>query len=413
MKKMILAITLFASIGVMAQTAEKGMKFEHDLTWKAILAKAKKENKFIFIDAFTTWCGPCKVMAKNIFPLESVGDFYNANFINVKVQLDTTRNDNAEVVRWYSDAHNIMVNYNVQVFPTYLFISPDGKLLHRAVGASDAAAFIAKGQHALDPATQYFTLKEKYNAGQKDATLLKALATAAVEAYDQENIAVFSNAYLATQTNLLTEENIRFMSKFTFSSKDKGFEMMIQQPAAFDAVLGKGAAKKFTRMIVMQEDVYPVIWSRTGSPANWVELENKMTTKYPAFGAEFTAFAKVNYLMSQGNWDDFAPAVMSYMQQYGAAEDAAELNSFAWAVFQNCADMNCVEQAAEWAKRATATKDPNYFDTYANLLYKSGQRDDAIKAQEATVALAKEIGHQNLEDFEANLQKMKAGQKTW
>jgi thiol-disulfide isomerase/thioredoxin len=389
------------------------MKFEHETTWKAILAKAKKENKFIFVDAFTTWCGPCKMMAKNIFPLEDVGKFYNANFINVKVQLDTTKNDNAEVVKWYSDAHDIMVNYKVQVFPTYLFISPDGKLLHRAVGSSDAAAFIAKGQHALDPNTQYYTLKDKYTAGQKDPALLKALATAAVEAYDQENISLYGNAYLATQTNLLTEENIRFMSKFTFSSKDKGFEMMMKNPDAFDAVLGKGSSKSAVRMIVMQEEVYPVIWNRTGAPVKWDELEKTLVTKYPSYGAEYTAYAKVNYFMSQGNWDGFAPAVTSYMQQYGADVNPVELNNFAWAVFENCADMNCVEQAVEWAKRAMAVKDANYYDTYANLLYKSGKRDQAIKAQETTIAVAKETKNDNLEEFEATLKKMKAGEKTW
>ncbi len=49
--------------------AQQGMKFEHGITWKEIQAKAKAENKYIFMDAFTTWCGPCKYMAANIFPM--------------------------------------------------------------------------------------------------------------------------------------------------------------------------------------------------------------------------------------------------------------------------------------------------------------------------------------------------------
>lgn len=413
MKNWLLVLLLFATVGSIGQSAENGMLFEHAANWQSVLTKAKKENKMIFVDAYTTWCGPCKMMAKNIFPLEEVGKFYNANFINLKVQLDTTKKDNAEVVSWYKDAHDIMIKYNVQVFPTYLFISPDGKLLHRAVGASDATAFIAKGKNALDPNTQYYTLKDKYNAGQKDPALLKALATAAVEAYDQENISVFGNAYLATQTNLLTEENIRFMSKFTFSSKDKGFDMMIKNPDAFDAVLGKGASKAAVRMIVMQEEVYPVIFSRSQAPIKWEELEKTLVTKYPSFGAEYTSYAKVNYFMSQGNWDYFAPAITSYMQLYGADVNPAELNNFAWAVFENCADMNCVEQAVQWANRAKAVKDANYYDTYANLLYKSGKRNEAIQAQEATIAVAKETKNDNIADFEATLKKMKAGEKTW
>lgn len=35
-------------------------------TWEEVKEKAAKENKPIFVDAYTTWCGPCKWMAKNI-----------------------------------------------------------------------------------------------------------------------------------------------------------------------------------------------------------------------------------------------------------------------------------------------------------------------------------------------------------
>ena len=413
MKKIVLLGFLMVGVLAMAQTTEKGMNFEHDLTWKAIQAKAQKENKIIFVDAFTTWCGPCKMMAKKIFPLEEVGDFYNANFINVKVQLDTTKNDNAEVVRWYADAHDIMVKYSVRVFPTYLFISPEGKLLHRAVGASDAATFIAKGKKALDPATQYYTLKEKFDNGQRDPELLKTLAFAAEEAYDEANQSIFVNAYLASQKDLLTPENITFISKLTSSSKDMGFDLMLKNTAAFDAVLGAGKSKATIRNIAMQEDVFPVLFGRSAAPVNWEELEKKLQAKYPAFANEFLGYAKVNYFMSQGNWEKFAPAVTSYMQQFGAEVNPMELNNFAWAVFENCSDMDCVEQAVEWAKRATAVKDPNFLDTYANLLYKSGKKKEAIKAQEATIALAKAANHENLKEFENGLQKMKEGKKTW
>ena len=58
-----------------------GIKFEKD-NWENTLAKAKAENKIVFVDAYTTWCGPCKKMDANTFPDKKVGDFYNKNFIN-------------------------------------------------------------------------------------------------------------------------------------------------------------------------------------------------------------------------------------------------------------------------------------------------------------------------------------------
>ena len=44
-------------------------------TFKEALDKAKLEGKIVFVDAYTTWCGPCKRMSKNVFPKKEVGDF--------------------------------------------------------------------------------------------------------------------------------------------------------------------------------------------------------------------------------------------------------------------------------------------------------------------------------------------------
>src|SRR5689334_16594298 len=107
MKRILTGLLALFSLSTIAQETvkETGMHFEHG-TWAEIKAKAKKENKNIFMDAYTTWCGPCKMMAKNIFPLPEAGEFFNANYINVKVQLDTTKNDDEYIKGWYRDAHD-------------------------------------------------------------------------------------------------------------------------------------------------------------------------------------------------------------------------------------------------------------------------------------------------------------------
>ncbi|MBU1761725.1 MAG: DUF255 domain-containing protein, partial [Bacteroidetes bacterium] len=74
-----------------------GIKFSQLTTWNDVLKQAEKENKYIFLDIYTTWCAPCKVMSKEIFPQQNVGRFFNQNFINVALQFDTTKNDNEEV----------------------------------------------------------------------------------------------------------------------------------------------------------------------------------------------------------------------------------------------------------------------------------------------------------------------------
>ena len=107
--------------GLLAQ--DKGVHFEHGLTWAQIQSKAKTENKYIFIDCFTSWCGPCKMMAQIVFPQEVAGDFFNKNFISVKMQMDKTAADDPNIKLLYDDAAEIEKDYHVVAYPTFLFCS--------------------------------------------------------------------------------------------------------------------------------------------------------------------------------------------------------------------------------------------------------------------------------------------------
>src|SRR5687767_8329974 len=66
---------------------ETGIKFDKELTWPEVLAKARVENKYIFIDCYTTYCGWCKKMGEETFTQEKVGKAFNEKFISVKLQI--------------------------------------------------------------------------------------------------------------------------------------------------------------------------------------------------------------------------------------------------------------------------------------------------------------------------------------
>src|SRR5580698_5571138 len=91
-----------------------GVHFETGLSWDQVVLKARAENKFIFIDCYASWCGPCKEMDKLVYPEEKMGDFMNCRFISVKVQMDTTAKDDPEVRQWYGDAHRLEENYKIK-----------------------------------------------------------------------------------------------------------------------------------------------------------------------------------------------------------------------------------------------------------------------------------------------------------
>jgi thiol:disulfide interchange protein len=131
----LLFILLAASFAVQAEEPT-GIRFFKG-SWKAVLNEAQKQNKPVFIDIYTTWCGPCKQMARQAFPDAKVGEKFNANFISY--QLDAERGEGVQIAR----------KYTVTAYPTTLFVSPDGALIHRVVGYGGIQAMLTEADKAI------------------------------------------------------------------------------------------------------------------------------------------------------------------------------------------------------------------------------------------------------------------------
>ncbi len=116
--------------------SDKGMEFFHG-TYQEALALAKKEKKPIFMDIYAVWCGPCKMMTNYVFTQEEVGDFYNKNFINYKV--DAERGEGVTLAR----------KYRIRAYPTLLFIDADGNEILKTEGARGGNDFIKLGEQVI------------------------------------------------------------------------------------------------------------------------------------------------------------------------------------------------------------------------------------------------------------------------
>ena len=82
MKKILILGTALLC-GFLCRVAAQGVEFR-DLTFGQALEQARTENKLVFMDCYTSWCGPCKNMLKNVFTLPEAGEFMNAHFVCVK-----------------------------------------------------------------------------------------------------------------------------------------------------------------------------------------------------------------------------------------------------------------------------------------------------------------------------------------
>src|SRR5689334_8793057 len=117
----ICSILLVFLSGTLTSSAQ-GIEFIHDKKFQELLDLAKKEDKVIFMDCYTSWCGPCKRLASTVFPDSSVGAYFNTTFINTKFDMEK------------DEGVSIANRFGVRAYPTLLWLDGDGNVKHKIVG---------------------------------------------------------------------------------------------------------------------------------------------------------------------------------------------------------------------------------------------------------------------------------------
>lgn len=150
---------LLLSLFVLMRLEAQGIEFmEGD--WKAALAEAKKEKKLIFVDAYASWCGPCKRMAQTVFTRKEAGAFFNEKFINFKIDMEK------------GEGPAFGDKYPVRAYPTLMFIDYNGELVYQKVGAQQLASLLQLGELALRKIDRSAAYANQYEQGDRSAALV-------------------------------------------------------------------------------------------------------------------------------------------------------------------------------------------------------------------------------------------------
>ena len=205
MKNIIFVLLLLCTVILADAQNEKSIRFEENKTWKEIVRQAEKEKKLIFLDCYTSWCGPCKYLALYVFTDGGVADFFNVNFVNAK--LDMEKN---------ADGVMLKKQFGVSSYPTLIFVDPrSGKAVHRMVGAGNPEWLIAGGKLAMDPDKNLRGLMERYESGERDPGLMRDYAGVLFTAYAREEAARVACEYLDTLPvdSLVIRENWQMIKR--------------------------------------------------------------------------------------------------------------------------------------------------------------------------------------------------------
>ena len=351
---------------------QEGIEFNTE-DWKSILAQAEKEDKLVFVDAYTVWCGPCKKMARDVFPQKEVGEFYNEKFINVQMDMEK------------GAGLSFAEKYNVKVYPTLLFVAGDGSLVHRSAGYKDSPEFIELGNNALDPSKRISSLIARFENGDRDPEFLKQYASVLYEAYDDSHTPVIE-AYMETQSDWTTDENLEFIFHYVSDTNSELFNHMVENKELYIEKFGQvEVSSKFQTLI------YSSI-NENAESSSLEQIDALYEKVYPEKAKQLSAAFRMSYYRQAGDRENFAKSAIQYYKDF-PTQDPGELNDIAWTFYTVVDDKKQLKQAIKWAKKSVDI-DNNYYnnDTLAALYAKIGKKKKAIKAANQAIDIAKKTG---------------------
>ena len=352
----------------------KGIRFHHG-TFTEALAKAEKEDKLVFMDAFTTWCGPCKRMAASVFPDQMVGEFYNANFINVKMDMEK------------GEGPGLAQKYGVRSYPTLLYIGADGKVVHNASGARPSEAFIELGQEALKKFDKSVSWGKLYNEGKRDAaTVLGYIKSLNQVGKPSLRIA---NEYLSVQSDLTKSENLEIILESATEADSRIFDYLIKYKDAIIKLKSKQVFENKLAAACKKTIKKSMEYRNEGLLMEAQEKMKMIPDKYD----EFKYSTDLDYYGSTGNAEKFLEATKGYSTKV-AKNDATkhkELSQLCLKYFKDDKKVMAVgEKSAK--KSLDLLQQQDLFLNYGRILYHNGKKQEAIDILKKAIEVAKVKG---------------------
>lgn len=335
---------------------------------------AAKENKVIFVDGYTTWCGPCKWMDAEVFADPTVAKFFNNSFVNLKMDLED------------GEGLDFAKRYMPEAYPTFYFLSAEGDVLHKALGAFDAKSLMEIAYDALRQESQLLTFQKGHESGKRDPDFLidYAMLMKALRIPDKTTVV---RDYLKTQSDWTGEQNSKFIFDHVgINMEDDLFEYMLANTSQFYKYIGRSK---------VDNKIINAIHGGLGPEGTPAEVEEQIKVLLPKESQRIIDRMYLDNLMAQDQIQDvtiFTNMAYFYVFQWKPTEWEF-VNNLAWVVYETGTTKEHFERGKLIALESVALND-NYFnnDTVAALCLMLKEKDEAMKYAMKAIRQAEEAG---------------------
>lgn len=335
MKKLFLFSALLGiAINISAQN--RSINFETS-SFSQAREKSEKENVMIFIDFYTTWCGPCKWMAKNVFTNDTIADFYNRNFVCISIDAEK------------GEGINLAKKFKINSYPSFLFVGVNDKVFHQSCGSMPVNSFLSVGQAVLDRDKRTSTLIERYEVGDRTPKfVLKFIEASSMACMPTKDIVA---TYLASlkENDLYLKDNWNIINSYVSDFNSREFQFLMKNGEKFSTLYGDTVVN---RKILL---------------------------------------TSLSYYEKKADWQKYAEVACSDQVKKYFINEGGMLNNAAWNIFENINNQAILKKALILVQRSIELDSrPENIDTYANLLFKLGRKDEAIETEKKALSLVGE-----------------------
>jgi len=378
MKNVALALTLI--IGFSAFSQDRKIEFRQ-LTWAKTLEASKTENKPIFIDCYTTWCGPCKWMTANIFTDNAVADYFNENYIAVKFDMEK------------GEGLDLAKQFKIRAYPTLIHANANEEILFVSVGASqDPKSYIANAKQAMDPKNNlpyYMANKDEiFSDSKKMLNYFKVMSSANM--VSQSDVDAYFKQFPVKEWT--STSNWEIITMTVRDGNNSVFKTIVENDQLFIDKHGDDASE-FMANIYFYDLANMFYRAKTDEQKTAYAKK-----KSEVLSSNFSQIAKVEFMINSfeaertGDWETYSKLnAENGLKYYGDNPD--KLNGIAWSMFENTENPVYLNSALAMAEKATKMSDSHaILDTYANLLLVTGNPQKALEIETKALELAKKEG---------------------